>query len=843
MRWFRDLGARLRLLFGRGAAERPMEEMRDGRGLAWLSGLLLDLKLGVRQLVRYPVLTAASALALAAAVALAAAWFEFAHDFARPRIPLDEADRIVTIRNRDLSAADRDFNSEPRALHDFEAWRAEARSIEDLTAISLIEYTAITEDGRFATLRGARVTPSMFRLVRVAPLLGRPLTADDDRPGAPLVAVLGHDAWQRLFGGDRAAIGRAIRLGSEYATVVGVMPAGFGFPLNQEVWTPLQDSAARYARRAGPAIRVVGRLADGVTLEQAQAELAMIGQRAAAQFPETHEHLRPEVTRFARGGGWEARIIAALNIPFLLFLVVVSANLAALLFARTVARESEIALRSALGASRRRIIIQLVAESLVLTSLAAALGLAAARWGLRRGMGLFFEVQQMRPPFWFDFGLSASTVVYTAALAVLGAAIIGGIPGLRATGRALRHRLSQPGAGGSGMRFGTFATGVIVAQVGLCVAFFPVAIMRAQDLMADREVMEFPAEAYLTGRVLYQPATAGSSGNAQVARPEDGQRVAQLLDEVHRRLAAQPGVLAATRASRLPGFNHPVTELEIEGDSARIVGARLVAVDPDFFEVMGARITGGRAFRPDDPASEARVAIVDEAWARDAFGGRSAIGQRFRLVDADEHEADWYEIVGVVDGMKAAIGPGTPVGVYVPLRSAQHGSVQFYLRAAGEPEALVPQVHALVTSVDARLGIADVAPLDEIWRPVQRSDAYFTAALAVVGAILLLFALIGIYALMSFTVAQRTREIGIRVALGADPKRLILSTFARGSTQIGLGIALGAALVSLTVARSAEGLRLVGGVAAGMVIVGLAGCVVPALRALRIQPAEALRVE
>src|SRR5690606_21941427 len=177
-------------------------------------------------------------------------------------------------------------------------------------------------------------------------------------------------------------------------------------------------------------------------------------------------------------------------------------------------RESVIALRSALGASRRRIIVQLVAEALVLTSLGAALGLAAARWGLRRCIDPSCEVQQMRPPIWFDLRLSALTVVYTAALAVLGAAIIGGIPGLRATGRALRHRLSQPGAGGSGMRFGTLATGVIVAQVGLCVALFPVAIMSARDLIPDREVTEFPAEAYLTGRVLYQPATAAPSRNA-----------------------------------------------------------------------------------------------------------------------------------------------------------------------------------------------------------------------------------------------------------------------------------------------------------------------------------------
>ncbi|HEX7117830.1 MAG TPA: ABC transporter permease [Longimicrobiales bacterium] len=850
--------ARRRALAAFGGREKYREEMRDGRGLAWLGGLRLDLKLGARMLVKYPVLTLASVLALTVAVALASAWFEFSSDLAMPRIPLEEADRIVRVRNLDLTSTDRDYPSEPRSLHDFEMWREHVASIVDLSAGSPIEYGVTTEDGRFATLEGGRVTPSLFRVTGVPPLLGRVLTEADDRPGAPPVVVLGYDAWRRLFDGDRSAIGQTVRLGSGYATVVGVMPEGFGFPVNEEIWVPLRERAVDYPRREGPQIWMVGRLAPGVTLEEAQAELATIGRRMAAEFPETHEHLRPEVRRFGRGNEMSA-VAAGLNLPFLLFLVVVCANVATLLLARTAAREGEIALRSALGASRRRIVLQLVAEALVLTSLAAALGLTIAHWGLIWGMELFWQVQQMKPPFWFDSGVSRLGVVYIAILAVVGAVIIGGLPALRATRRRLWRQLPQPGAGGSGMRFGAVATGVIVVQVAICVAFIPVAILNARELLPKRGGGDFPAETFLTGRLtLEADAPAGAAEprlprdtralrearDDQSGRPDPGRPTTHPLDEVYRRLAAEPGVLAATRASRLPGFNHPVSAIELEGDSARIVYAQQVAVDPNFFDVMGARIVAGRAFSQGDVEAAAGVAIVDEAWVQEAFGGLNPIGRRIRFPRRTGEQGDrWYTIVGVVAGMEPALGPGQRVEVYHPLRPAEHTSAQFFLRTAGPPETLAPRIPPLVAAADPRVALARIGPLDDTWRPVQRSDAFFATALAVISAIILLFALMGIYALTSFTVARRSREIGIRAALGADPRRIIVTVFARALGQIGLGIAAGAALVSLTVARDPEGLRLVGGVAVGVVAMGLVGCIVPAVRALRIQPTEALRAE
>jgi putative ABC transport system permease protein len=365
-------------------------------------------------------------------------------------------------------------------------------------------------------------------------------------------------------------------------------------------------------------------------------------------------------------------------------------------------------------------------------------------------------------------------------------------------------------------------------QVALSVAFIPVAVMRAQEVVAEREGTGFPADAFLSGRLI---------------REDDG-RAAELFEEVHRRLAADPGVVATTRASRLPGFNHPAEAMEIDGDSARVVNGRQVGVDPNFFDVLDARVVSGRAFNEGDRQARDGVAIVDQAWARKTLGGQSPIGRRIRYPRRAGDEAErWYEIVGVVAGMDRAVGPGTTVGVFHPLRQEGQASLQFYVRTAGLPASLVPQVHALVVSVDPAMGVVDLMPLEEIWRPVERSEAALAAALGVVALIIVLFALIGIYALTSFTVARRAREIGIRAALGANPRRIIATIFSRALSQIGLGILIGGALVSLTIARSPEGVRLVGAVAMAMVGVGLMGCVVPAMRALRIHPAEALRSE
>ncbi len=823
-------------------ASRAIPRRQRGGGLSWL-----DIKLGVRMLIKYPGLTVVGALGITVAVGLAAAWFEFSRDIMTPRLPFEDGERIVRIQNWDMATA----APEPKSLHDFVTWRSELVSIEDLGAASSLDYRVGIEGGQSESVRGARITASAFRMLRVSPLLGRPLVESDEEPGAPPAVVIGHDVWQRLFDGDRSVLGKTVRLGNSTSTVVGVMPEGFGFPVNHELWVPFRYNALDYARREGPAILMFGRLAPGFTRREAQAELTAIGVRAAADFTATNERLRPRIGSIGDLGD-EAVFAAGVNVIFILIMVVICANIATLVFARTATREGEIVLRTALGASRRRIVLQLFTEALVLTSVAAAIGLAAAAWGLGWGMDLFWDVQQTRPPFWFDDSLSFSTALYVAALALLSAAIIGVVPALKATGRRLRPRLSEV-SGGSRLRFGAVSTGVIVIQVALCVAFLPVAIMRGQDLVPDRAArtgragIGFPADEFLSGQLTRQ-LDAPLSELPRAAREALFARTAEFQDEVRRRLAAEPGVSSVTFADRIPGFNHPQEHIRIEGDavppdSAIDDAVRTLAVDLDFFDTMNAPIVAGRAFGPADLESEVGVVIISESYARDLLKGRNAVGQRLRYPDRRDAEANrWHQIVGVVrDPAMVSFGPGEFVGLYRPLAPGREFSVQMFLRASSNPDALVPRAHSIVASVDASLTFDGLMPLDEIWSPVLRSERFFLSVLVVVSAVALVLSLAGIYALMSFIVAQRAREIAIRAALGARTPRIVASIFFRALAQVGLGVLAGALLVSLTIIETAKGAGLVATVAAVMILVTLLACAIPAMRALRIQPAEVLR--
>jgi hypothetical protein len=457
-----------RLAFG--AVRQHRAEVRDARWLAWLPRRSLDFKLGVRMLVKYPGLTLVGGLAMAFAIWVGAGAFEFVSQVVSPTLGLDEGERVVALRNWDAAAG----RVQPRAVHDFVAWRAELRSVHDLGAYRESERNLITGDGASEPVALAEISASAFRLTRVPPLLGRSLTEADERPDAPPVAVIGHDVWQRRFGGDPGVVGRTVRLGSAPATVVGVMPAGYGFPVAHTVWVPLRLDALDHARGQGPSLRLFGRLAPGVTLDRAQAELATLGRRAAAEHPATHAQLRPQIMPYARSvfdlSAVEAGMLRSGNVFAVMLVVLVCGNVALLLFARAATREAELLVRTALGATRGQIVTQLFAEALVLGGVAAVVGLAAAGAGLRWMLAVVEADAGTKLPFWFAGRLSPATVAYAVGLALFGAAIAGVTPALKVT-RDLGPRMRQAGAGAGGLQFGGIWTLVIVAQVAVTVAF------------------------------------------------------------------------------------------------------------------------------------------------------------------------------------------------------------------------------------------------------------------------------------------------------------------------------------------------------------------------------------
>lgn len=852
--------ARRRALVAFGGVERHKEALRQGRGLRWLGGMSLDFRLGFRMLVKYPGLTIVGGLAMAFGIWVGAVTFELATLVAHPTLPLPGGDRVVLLRNWDASAS----REEPRALNDFLGWRQTLKSVTDVGAYRDVSLNLTSPDGDVRTAATAEITANAFRIAPTAPLMGRVLVPDDERAGAPPVVVLGYDVWRTRFGSDSHVVGRTVPLGETYATVVGVMPKGFGFPVSHELWTPFRPELYDQAPRAGPPIAIFGRLAPGVTLESARAELTALGQRAARDRPITHEHLQPQVGRYAyqfyEPGLSERATMFAINGFAIMLIVLVCSNVALLLFARAATRESELTVRSALGASRGRIVLQLFTEALVLGGVATAVGLAAARFGLSRWGEEFLRVNTGRLPFWFNPHLSPATVLYAIGLAVLGAAIAGVMPALKVT-RGLGARLRQGTAGG-GLRFGGVWTAVIITQVAATVAFPAIVMLEQRELVRIRSLdVGFAADEYLAAGLEVDVPADSATARVQSAR------LGASLEEMRRRVAAEPGVVGVTFADRLPRMGHPERRIEMDGSTLREVA--MASIDPSYFEVLGAPILAGRSFNTGDLVPDGRAVIVDRGFVDQVLAGRNAIGRRFRFEvnpQSDQRAAEeprpWYEIVGVVKelGMGGATERGRASGVYFPAALGSSSEAQMIVHGRGDPTTLGPRVRAIASAVDPTLRVADVQRLDKVTDPILWAIALWLRLTVLLTAIALLLSLAGIYAVLSFTVARRTREIGVRVALGASRRRVVTAIFRRPLTQVGLGVVAGTVLIAAgTVAVSGwvpdQGIDLgAAGLSLGQVAllmaysvlmlgVCLLACVVPTRRALRVEPTEALRTE
>jgi len=865
-----------------GGVEKYREAGRDARGLGWLGGLTLDLKLGGRMLVKYPGLTIVGGLAMAFAICVGAVVFEMVMLFVSPTLPLPDGDRIVHLRNWDVQASD----PEPRALHDFVVWRQTVRSVTDLGAWQDVTRNLKGRDGEVRPAQVAAITASGFRVAATPPLLGRTLVPADERADAPPVVVLGHDVWRARFAGDSAVVGQTVQLGDAYATVVGVMPDGFTFPVAHDAWTPFRPNVLDDAPRSGPGITIFGRLAPGATLDDAQAELTALGRRTARELPDTHEHLQPQVMPYAQMFsplmmGEDGIIFALVQVFALMLLVLVCGNVALLLFARAATRESEIIVRSALGASRSRIVVQLFAEALVLGAVAAAVGLAAAsvalgQWGLP-----YLEVAIEQIPFWYDPRLSPATVLYACALTVLGAAIAGVLPGLKVT-RGLGSRLRAGTAGGGGLQFGGVWTAVIVAQVAVTVAFPAVVLVELKELHRIRSYdVGFAADEYLGVSLAMEtpPGVGTDADSATLAAHRT--RLGTTLETLRQRVAAEPGVLGVTFVDQLPLTNYGDYRIALD-DSAAVaapsgpagepVGQRplryttIALVDPSYFDVLEAPILAGRGFNGADLAPGARVAIVDQGFVDQVLLGRNPIGQRVRIgsggTPPDGPGADslpWYEIVGVVKdlGMIGAAESGRAAGLYLPATPGSGFPPQMMIHTQGDPMAFVPRLRAIAGTLDPTLRLSEFQRMDQITSPLLWFLGFFLRATLVMTAVALLLSLAGIYAVLSFTVARRTREIGVRVALGANRRRVLTAIFRRPLTQVGFGITAGATLIALGAlalssttqfASASSGLSvgqvaLLVAYAAFMLGVCLLACIVPTRRALRVEPMVAMRVE
>ncbi len=856
--------ARRRALAAFGGVQNHRESMRDGRGLAWLSGLSLDFKLGFRMLVKFPGLTLIGGLAMAFGIWFGAVTFQMFGMLTGTKLPLPDGDRIVKIQNWDTKT----LKDEDRVLYDYQYWRS-ARSITDLGAYRNASVNLVGSDGGAQPEAAAEITASAFRIAPDRPLLGRVLDESDERAGAPPVVVLGHDVWAERFERDPQIVGRTVKIGTGFATVVGVMPKGFTFPMAHELWLPLRTDVAGVEPRAGLPVTVFGRLAPGMSFENARAELTALGKRLAAEHPTTHAQLQSHVLPYAQMSvnDNEMTQVKALSYFFVVVLVmVVCSTVALLLFARAASRETEILVRSALGASRRRIVAQLFAEALVLAGVAAVVGLAAAQFALTR-LGkpyLMMAYETTMLPFWFDLDLSPTAIIYALALAVVGAAVAGVMPARKIT-RGLGTRLRAGTAGGGGVSFGGVWTAVIVVQVALTVALPSVVMLvRGEIKRVASYDFGFPAEQYLA--VTLGVDDAGDEAMTPEARAAMGARLSTSIEALRQRLEAEPGVAGATLVDELPGEHHNYRRLDVvsmAGSAPSWVAT--ASIHPSYFDVLQAPVRTGRAFTDTDRSSDARVVIVDQAFVDSVMLGRNPIGHRVRIgtraqIDSTGAGLPQYEIVGVVKdlGMSSISMPQRWAGVYLPSDPGSQSSPKLIVHTRGDPMSMAPRVRDLATAVDASVRVEQVNRLDQMAASQLWMLGLWRRIILGLTAVALVLSLAGIYSVLSYIVARRTREIGVRVALGAGARRVITSIFRRPLIQVTLGVIAGAVLIAVAAIGVGKTTQFegtgIGGLTLGDIplLVGYAivmlgvctlACVVPTRRALRVQPTEALRAE
>jgi predicted permease len=838
---------------------RDLRNILASAGSVWAESLrlsawrpsLVDVRFGLRTIVRTPWLSLVAVCALAIGIPVGLAPMHAVDALERP-LPGDPNGRIRTL------CYWRDTVHEHATAGDYSLWRTSLRSFDALAAY---RPTTVNLDmgGGGLSVPGIETTASTFDILRTPAMLGRVLRADDERSGAPSVVVIGHDLWRAQFGSDPDIVGRPLQIGGASFSIVGVMPPAFRFPTTHQLWMPLRIPDDGGGPRAGATLVVFGRLSDGMTPDSAQAELQALTSSLAAGDAEAFHRLGATVLPswhltfgFPSPGGLRALPeFSLVQVLMLAPLFVACVNVGLLILAQTSTRASEFAVRTALGASRGRILTQVFVEFMVLAVMAAGAGLLILHWL----PGRLLTALGITLPYWIDTGLNAATVIRGLLLAAGCAAIAGVAPVVGMTGRSIdanikRARASRSGNGLGGPR--RLPSALIVIDVAVAVVAIGVAgglWGKVQATKPSESVDGIRAE-----EILSVMLDVRSPQRQQVARAQ-----AALVEK----LRGEPDVRAVTFATALPRMDHPTRLMVVDQDPAAVAApaaghfkVRAARIAIDFFDQLGQPLVAGRAFDSRDLHQDANTIIVNTTFAQRAFGSTNPIGRRMREATSDGAPVGpWLEIVGIVGHMGVhALTPSQDDGVYLPLAEGDVNPVRLAIWVRGDPAVLAPRVHELARTVDPNVVIAMPIALDEMFE----GDWYFLRGLvlgvALLVGVLLSLAASALYAILSLVVLQRTREIGIRVALGADRWRIARDVATRAVMQIAAGVLLGlpfaGALCYEFLELTGSGASVSGAVAmasvlgvAVMLLVSLAACTVPTVRALRIEPVDALRAE
>ncbi|NKB88187.1 MAG: FtsX-like permease family protein [Acidobacteria bacterium] len=826
--------------------------VRLPEGSRLMSTLASDIRYAVRRLIRTPGTAAIAVIAIALGIGLTATMFSIVNGTIIQGLPFEEPHELMVMW--------RYHEDEPSGrlvgrYADYEDILERETTFEGIAAIDMGAAFNVSPPGSDPELvQGAYVTANMFTVLGESPFLGAYFDKSAEEVGAPKVSMIGHQFWRERLEADPSAVGRTIRINGVESQIVGVMPEGFGFPFNQQVWQPLQFEPVAN-RGESPALMFLGRLDDGVSVPQGQADIHRIMAQLGKEFPDSNEGMamlsQPYITEVlpAQIPAMLYTMLAAVS----MVLIIACANVANLLLARASQRTREVAISSALGARRSRVFFQLLSEAAIIAAVGATLGLGIAKFGADQ-FNAALAAFPGGPPFWFTIGLDPTVVGFVVLLTIGACMFSGVIPAFKASGTNPNDVLKDSTRGGSSMQIGRLSRMLVMVEVAASCALLIAAGLMVKSV-TNSLTQEYAFETgglFLTGLAL----PADTYPDAESRR--------QFYNELGPVLRAIPGVTKASIATDPPVVGFTNGRFEIEGNIYQVdsdyPSARVVTVDEEYFGTLGASMVSGRDFTSADTADSEPVAIVDQNWADLYFRGESPIGRRIairglsQVGTSDRNDSMFFTIVGLAPSLyleSPFVGLAAEA-IYVPIQQRPTTGLLLIAKVDGDdPLEITRSVKDAIARVDPDLPIANSNSMDG---SLAQSNAFlniFAALFAVFGAAALFLATIGLYGVLSFSVAQRKQEVGLRMALGATPRHVWRLIIGQGFRQmaVGLGIGLGLAvllangLAPFFVDVSPTDPVVIGSILLVLSLAGLAACYFPARRAVRVDPLDAMRAE
>lgn len=803
---------------------------------------LRDIRLGLRTLRKSPGLTTVSAVALMFGIGLTTMMFSIVYGALLRGLPFEGGDRIVSVWRSNLR---NNIERQSVPIGDFKDIVAQQRSFVQIGAYTggTMNVSGVDRAERYS---GSWITAQALEIPGIQPALGRTFRPGEDAPGGAKVAILGYAMWRDRFGLSPSVIGQTLRVNSEPYEVIGVMPEGFAYPENGELWLPLQTDPLAYPR-GQEFVNVVAKLAPGVSLDAANAELATIFSRLEAEHPVANKDFSGHAMEFTRAfiGDEPTQLLYTMLGAVFFVLLIACSNVANLLLDRAAHRSKEVGVRSALGATRGQIVRIFLSEAFVLSMLGAVLGIIVAKVGIDAFTRAIVDTD---PPFFLTFELYPPVLAFAIGVSFLAALMAGLIPAYQASRGDIAEILKDETRGASSLKIGKMSKALVVFEIALsCGLLVAGGLMIKSVVKANSRDTGFAMESVFTSRVGFPTGSADSVT----------QRV--FWEQLPERVAAIPGVQAMALASGLPGaeqgfgLNGVTIEGRVYNEGSEVGATRVGSVTPGFLETLEIPLRQGRNVDGTDRQGALEVAIVNERLVREHFPDGEAIGKRVRLGGiAPDNPNPYLTIVGVFGDVTVG-NPDDPRPPLLLRPFAQARSQFAYIaaRTGGDPMTLTPAVREAVASLNPDVPIYWPMTLKQAAAQQLWFVRVFGTMFAIFGLVALFLASIGLYAVMSFAVSRRTREMGIRMALGATPGRVIRLVFGAGAWQLGIGMTIGMALAAgisrlLTVILyDVQPLdpMVFGGVALTLGATGALACLIPARRATRVDPSEAMRVE